>query len=91
MVAESSGKNKFPAPTVKYAEAGNPNPPTVEEIKGIICNPIYAGVGPFPPIVDDEQWVGAAKKQIEEDGEEQFLINMLFVLRRAFRSDEQSC
>jgi hypothetical protein len=50
----------------------------------MIANPVYAGLGPFPPLVDDEQWVRAAVKAIEEDGAEQFLVNLLFVLRATF-------
>ena len=54
---------------------------TAEGSRGIICNPIYAGVPPYEPIVDDETWVRAAAKAIREQGVEQFLVNMLFVLR----------
>lgn len=55
-----------------------------EKIRGLICNPIYAGVGPFPRMVPDETWVGSAAKLIREEGPEQFLVNMLHVLRRSF-------
>ena len=50
-------------------------------VKGILVNPIYAGVGPFPRLVEDEAWVRACAKLIEEEGAEQFLVNMLHVLR----------
>ena len=33
----------------------------------------------------DEQWVRCAAKAIAEDGPEQFLVNMLYVLRQALR------
>ena len=56
-------------------------PFTPEALRGIICNPIYAGVPPFEPIVDEETWVRAATTGIREQGVEQFLVNMLFVLR----------
>jgi len=58
-------------------------PFTPEAVRGIICNPIYAGVPPFEPIVDEETWVRAATTGIREQGVEQFLVNMLFVLRRS--------
>ena len=35
-------------------------------IKGILVNPIYTGVGPFPRLVQDEAWVRACAKLIEE-------------------------
>jgi hypothetical protein len=57
---------------------------TPESIKGILINPIYTGVGPFPPLVKDEVWVSACAKLIEEEGSEQFLVNLLFVLRECF-------
>ncbi len=54
---------------------------TPKAIKGMICNPIYAGVGPYPAILSDEEWVRAASRAIKEDGPEQFLVNMLYVMR----------
>jgi hypothetical protein len=50
-------------------------------VKGILVNPIYAGVGPFPQLVEDEAWVRARAKLIEEEGAEQFLVNLLHILR----------
>ena len=61
-------------------------PFTPEALRGIICNPIYAGVPPFEPIVDEETWVRAATTGIREQGVEQFLVNMLFVLRMSMVS-----
>ena len=55
-----------------------------EKIRGVICNPIYAGVGPFPRMVSDETWIGSAAKLVRDEGPEQFLVNMLYVLRRSF-------
>jgi hypothetical protein len=52
-----------------------------EAVKGILVNPIYTGVGPFPRLVEDAAWVRACAKLIEEEGTEQVLVNLLFVLR----------
>jgi hypothetical protein len=52
-----------------------------EAIKGILVNPIYTGLGPFPRLVDDDAWIRACAKLIEDEGTEQFLVNLLFVLR----------
>jgi hypothetical protein len=61
---------------------------TETEIRGIIANPIYAGVGPYPAMVTDEEWVKAAVKAIQEDGAEQFFVNLLFVLRESLKPFE---
>ncbi|MFQ5613345.1 MAG: hypothetical protein ACE5H9_14550 [Anaerolineae bacterium] len=52
-----------------------------DSAKGMLCNPIYAGVPPFGQVVSDEAWVGAAAALIREEGPEQFLVNLLYVLR----------
>jgi hypothetical protein len=83
---ESNGSNKpLPAPNVVVARAGarlDELPP--EAVKGILVNPIYAGVGPFPRLVEDALWVRACAKLIEEEGSQQFLVNLLYVLRECF-------
>jgi hypothetical protein len=72
----------LPAPTVVVARSGTPlHELSPAAIKGILVNPIYTGVGPFPPLVGDEAWVRACAKLVEEEGAEQFLVNLLFVLR----------
>jgi hypothetical protein len=55
-----------------------------EAVKGILVNPIYAGVGLYPRLVEDAAWVGACARLIEEEGAEQFLVNLLYVLRECF-------
>ncbi len=52
-----------------------------EAIRGILVNPIYTGVSPFPRMVEDAAWVRACAKLIEDEGQEQFLVNLLYVLR----------
>ena len=54
-----------------------------KDVEAMICNPIYAGVGPYPPIVPQDQWVAAAAKAISEMGAERFLRTMLRELRSA--------
>jgi hypothetical protein len=77
---ESNGGSKpLPAPNVVVA---NPlDQPSPEAVKGILVNPIYTGIGPFPRLVEDATWVRACSKLIEEEGPEQFLVNLLHVLR----------
>ena len=58
---ESNGSHKpLPTPNVVVARSGTPlNELSPAAIKGILVNPIYTGVGPFPQLVRDEVWVRA--------------------------------
>jgi hypothetical protein len=84
---ESNGSNKpLPAPNVVVARSGTPpDQLSPEAVKGILVNPIYTGLGPFPRLVEDAAWVRTCAKLIEEEGPQQFLVNLLFVLRECFR------
>jgi hypothetical protein len=86
---ETNGGNKpLPAPNVIVARAGTP-PDQLSQgaVKGIRVNPIYTGVGPFPRLVGDAAWVRACAKLIEEEGAQQFLVNLLFVLGECFQEE----
>jgi len=63
---------------------------TKDEVLKIVCNPIYTGMGPFPQIIDEEQWLVAACKTIRKDGALTFLQAMLCSLREAFDADEEA-
>src|SRR5438552_3252684 len=67
----------LPAPNVRMKMSGSTSPFTEKEIRGILSNPLYAGVGPYPQLIPEEQWVRAAAKIIREEGPEQFLVNLL--------------
>jgi len=41
----------------------------------------------FPRLVEDEAWVRACAKLIEEEGADQFLVNLLSVLRECFQQE----
>jgi hypothetical protein len=86
---ESNGSNKpLPAPNVVVARAGMPpDQLSPEAVKGILVNPIYTGVGPFPRRVEDAAWVRTCAKLIEEEGVDQFLVNLLHVLRECFQEE----
>lgn len=83
---KGNGADKpLPKPNVVAAKSGTPPQGlTPEAIRGILVNPIYAGLGPFPALADDAAWVRACAKVIEQEGAEQFLVNVLFVLRECF-------
>jgi hypothetical protein len=75
-------------PNVEFRQSGDSRPMTEAAIRGIICNPIYTGIGPFPETIPDVEWVAAAEKQIAADGTEQFLVNLLAMLRGSFADQE---
>jgi hypothetical protein len=84
----NDGDQALPRPSVVVAKAGTPSHElSPKAIKGILVNPIYAGLGPFPPIVSDLDWVRACASLIKQDGAEQFLVNLLYVLRESLNED----
>jgi hypothetical protein len=84
----NGSERPLPKPNVVVARSGTPpNKLSPEAIRGMIVNPIYAGVGPFPRLVDDDQWVRGCAKLIEEERPEQYLVNLLYVLRECFEKD----
>ncbi len=80
-------KTPLPKPNVEFAAAGDSGEMTSEKIRGMIANPIYAGVGPYPAIIDEEEWVRSAVKMIKTEGAAQYLVNMLYVLRKSLGSE----
>ena len=86
---KSNGDDKpLPAPNVVVTRSGTPpDQLSPEAVRGILVNPIYTGVGPFPRLVEDAAWVRACAKLIAEEGADQFLVNLLYVLRECFRED----
>jgi hypothetical protein len=84
-----SGHKPLPSVTVKFARTGDLGTMTPEKVRSLFCNPIYVGIGPFPGLVDDETWVRAAARMIAEEGAEQFLVNMLYVLRQSFAASSR--
>jgi hypothetical protein len=83
---EGNGSNKpLPAPNVVVAKSGTtPHELSPEAVKGILVNPLSTGAGPFPRLVEDAAWVRACVRLIGEEGLEQFLVNLLYVLRGCF-------
>jgi hypothetical protein len=87
--ASGGSRPPLPLPNVSLPESGA-DPSKLGEAgdKGMVMNPIYAGVGEFPRLVPDEQWVATARNVLQEDGPDQFLVNLLYILRRTFGSVE---
>jgi hypothetical protein len=74
----------IPMPNVSVRAGDDTGEWTPEQVRGTLCNPIYAGIGPFPALVPDDAWVRSAALLISKEGSEQFLVNLLFVLRQVF-------
>ena len=71
----------LPKPNVDLT-TGEDGEMTAEKVRAMFCNPLYAGItANFPKLVDDETWIRAAAQAIREHGPEQWLVNMLYVLR----------
>lgn len=78
-------RGPLPPPSVTSPESGDdPAKFGAAGVKGIAMNPIYAGVGEYPRAISDDQWVAAARSILAEDGPDQFLVNLLYLLRRTF-------
>lgn len=61
-----------------------PGEPTKAQLRGVFCNPLLTGVGPFPRRVSDKEWIHLARREMRDNGTEQFLVNMLHVMRETF-------
>ncbi len=69
----------LPRHTVRYVT--DPRAMSEAALQGMLSNPVYVGVPPYRRVVSDDAWIRAAKQLIEKDGVEQFLVNMLYMLR----------
>ena len=87
-MSKKSSNSKLPRPNAAFRGNDQTGDITPAEIRGMVCNPVYAGMGPFPALVSDEQWVAAAATAINKEGAEQFLVNLLYVLRQTLAEDE---
>jgi len=81
---DTNGREPLPEPTATLKSSDDGSPFTEAELRGMLCNPIYAGLGPFPPYISDERWIRNAAKLIREEGVEQFLVNLLHILKMTF-------
>lgn len=82
-------QSPLPAPTVDMG-AGEGGEWTAEKVRAFFCNPVYAGVGGHPQMVDDETWIRTAAQSLREDGPEQWLVNMLYTLRMSLNAGKRS-
>jgi len=50
---------------------------TEKDVKEVLTNPVYIGLGQYPQIVDPETFIKAGVKAIAEMGAEQYLRQMV--------------
>jgi hypothetical protein len=82
-MTNNKNKRALPQVTVAFATNEDAGQLTEAQVAGMICNPIYAGMGPYPALVSDEEWVRTAATMIQKEGAEQYLVNMLHMLHQS--------
>lgn len=87
---KSGRERPLPNVNVEFAVSGDLGNMTGAKVRSLFCNPIYVGINGFPALINDETWVRAASRMIREEGAEQFLVNMLYVLRQSFPCETAS-
>jgi hypothetical protein len=75
----------LPRPNVDFKVSDNFREWTPEQARAVICNPLCAGVGPDPALIFEDDWVRNAAQAIAAEGAEQFLVNMMAVLRAGLK------
>ena len=50
----------------------------------MLTNPVYTGMGPYPAIIRDEDWLDANARLIEEDGSEVVIRSILARFQETF-------
>jgi hypothetical protein len=57
---------------------------TTSTVRDMLTNPVYTGMGPYPAIIRDEDWLDANAKLIEEDGSEVVIRSILARFQETF-------
>jgi hypothetical protein len=55
-------------------------------IGGIICNPVLTGIPPFKATVNEPTWIAAGVRMVGEVGLRQYLVNVLYELKKSMQS-----
>jgi hypothetical protein len=55
-----------------------------QEVSETLCDPTHAGIGFYPRLVSDEEWIAGAKHVIEDRGLDFFLPTLLAALHESF-------
>lgn len=57
---------------------------TPDDVREMLTNPVYAGLGPYPAIVEEETWLQINGRLIEEDGAGEVIGGILARFRQVF-------
>jgi hypothetical protein len=41
---------------------------TAEDVRRVLANPIYVGMGPFPAVAEEDLWIKGNVRRMEEEG-----------------------
>ena len=55
-------------------------------VGGILCNPVFAGIPPFEAAVDEQTWIAAGVRMVGNIGLRQYLVNVLYELKKSMKS-----
>ncbi len=53
---------------------------TAQQVREILCNPIYVGMGPFPALIDEATWIACQERLFRDEGVQPTLQHIRQVL-----------
>ncbi len=57
---------------------------SVDDVKKVLSNPVYAGLGPYPSIVPEETWIQANARRVREEGPAEAVRSVLDAFQETF-------
>jgi hypothetical protein len=83
-----ASKEEIPLPDVSFPGDRDWRDESKSErmLAGLICNPAYTGIPPYPSVVDKETWIAAGLRMAREEGLRQYLVNVLYQLKKSIRA-----
>ena len=88
-IGEFSSRNWLPIPNARFKQSEYQSQFTVEDTRGIIINPAYTGLRGYPRRISDELWIKANIELLETLGPEQYLVDLLHILRQTIGKDKE--
>ena len=82
---ERRSEGEVPLPSVSYQgdRDWNQDGCNKDMVGGILCNPVFAGIPPFEAVVDEQAWITAGVKMVGNVGLRQYLVNVLYQLKKS--------
>jgi hypothetical protein len=57
---------------------------TAEDVRKMLTNPVYAGMGPYPALVEEEVWLKSNAIRIEREGAKAVVEGVLMRFQETF-------